>query len=264
MQIKPSLLDPHLVGAPTESPRPVGRRWAVRVAVAGALLVGLLAGVLLSRQPAAPPTATPIGKAPTSTVPLAPSLTPSLTPPLPPALPPATPSDEVVPTTTPRGVTWQSFQGINLPYSPVAGPIRTDGAVVAGFAHTPTGALIASLQISSRYFVTPRAGWKTVTLEQVMPSPGRDRWINIRGAQDDAPPPQGYAQPAGFRYVTYTPMLAVLQVVFQMRNGAFSVNTVTMAWDREDWRLVVQANGFPNPPAIRVPTLVGFVPFGDF
>ena len=257
---KQSVLDLRLVRPPTDPVGSPGRRRAASLAVVGALLVGLAGGVLLARQPTAPPAAAPTSKAPPTTVPL----TPPLTPPLPPALLPATSADEVVPTTTPRGVTWQSFEGIALPYSPTAGPTRTDGAVVAGYAHTPTGALIASLQITSRYIVTPRAGWKTVTLEQVMPSPGRDRWINIRGAQDDAPPPQGYAQPAGFRFVTYTPTLAVLQVVFQMRNGAFSVNTATMAWDREDWRLVVQANGFPGPPAIRVPTLVGFVPFGDF
>jgi hypothetical protein len=168
--------------------------------------------------------------------------------------------DQTVPTTPPAGVQWQLYQRVALPYSATAGPHIIDGAIARGYAHTPTGALIAAIQIPARSLLSPGIGWRQVVEQQVMPGPGRDRYRQLRGQVTmDGPPDPRLTQIAGFRFVTYTPDLAVIQFVSKSSSGQLQVTTGTVQWSGGDWKQLLQPDGSLSPTAQVIPDLTGMV-----
>ncbi len=237
-------------------PRPAthdrqGRGWTVAAAVVVALIA--LAGVVVvvvTRDSPPPP------RAQQPPTPAAPSASPAgeATPP---------PGDQAVPTAAPADVTWSLFQGVALPSSPTAGPTRTEGAVHAGYSLTPEGALLAAAQIGARHLITPREGWRQVVQQQVVPGPGRDAFVRARAqVTTDQVPAGTYGQIAGFRFVTYSPDTAVIQLVTRFRNGNLQVSTPTLRWVNGDWKLQLQPDGSASPTVQSVSSLAGFVPWG--
>ena len=172
-----------------------------------------------------------------------------------------TDTDQRVPTTTPRGVSWSLYDGVALPFSAAAGPTRFDGPVAAGYAHAPLGALIAAGQIGVRYLITPAGGWRQVSEQQVLPGPGRDAYSAARAGVGDDPPAGGYGQSAGFRFVTYTPDVAVIQLATKFSSGQLQVTTSTVRWSGGDWRLELQGDGGTSPTRQQAADLTGFVPW---
>jgi len=173
------------------------------------------------------------------------------------------PADQAVPDSPPAGVTWALFQGVALPTSSTSGPLRVAGPVYAGYAHTPTGALLAANQIGIRHVLTPGAGWRQVLQQQVLPGAGRDAFSKNRAKVttiDMVPGTLG--QLAGFRFVTYSPDVAVIQLVSRFSTGTLQLTTSTVRWANGDWRLQLQPDGGTSPTAQRVDSLSGFVPWG--
>ena len=171
--------------------------------------------------------------------------------------------DQTVPTSPPAGVTWSLFQGVALASSATAGPARVDGPVYSGYAHTPVGALLAANQIGVRYLLTPGNGWRRVVEQQVVPGPGRDVFIvNRAKVTTTEAAPGTYGQLAGFRFVTYTPDVAVIQFVTRFSSGTLQVTTNTMQWASGDWKLQLQPDGGSSPTAQRIDNLSGYVPWG--
>ncbi len=241
---------------PNPDPRHPGRKTLVVGAVLLALAAGLVAVDITAghQQPR-----TPAAAAPPAAVPGAP-----LAPAAPPApAPRPQPLDLTVPVTTPAGLTWSTWAGEQEPTSTDAGPAHVTGAVAAGYARSPLGALLAAQQIGTRYLISPHGGWRAVTLAQVVPGPGRDHFIALRAATTDNPPAAGLAQPVAFRYVTWTPAQGVVQLVSRVpgRDG-FQVVTATVLWRDGDWRLQLQNDGGVSPTAVTVPTPTGFVLWG--
>ncbi len=74
--------------------------------------------------------------------------------------------------------------------------------------------------------------------------------------------PGTYGQIAGFRFVTYTPDVAVIQFVTRFRNGNLQVTTTTVRWLSGDWKQQLQPDGSESPTAQSVSSLAGFVPWG--
>jgi len=170
--------------------------------------------------------------------------------------------DQAVPTSPPQGVTWSLFQGVALPSSHSLGPIRVSGPVYAGYAHTPTGALLAAAQISSRYLISPGQDWRQVVERQVVPGPGRDVYVHKRAKVDSTSVlPGTYGQFAGFRFVTYSPDVAVVQFVSRFSSGNLQVATNTLRWLDGDWKLQLQPDGSATPTVQSVNSLAGFVPW---
>lgn len=163
-------------------------------------------------------------------------------------------------TSAPEGVTWELFQGIALPVSATDGPTRVDGPVHAGFSRTPTGALLASAQISYRQIATPGTAWRRVVEEQIVPGPGRTAFLNLAaGVSNDGPPAAGYAQIVGFRFITYTPDLAVVSLASRGKSGRTQVGTETLRWRDGDWKLELPASGLQQPQVVQ--GLAGYVPW---
>jgi len=248
-----------MTGEDGEPPSPPSRRrmlviGAVLLALAGALVAVVVIGGGRGRQPAAAlPPPPPVPSQSTGSTPVV----------APPAGSSPTDRDFSIPVTTPAGLAWALWHGEWEPYSRTAGPANVAGAVAAGYARTPLGALIAAQQIGTRYLTSPNGGWRTVTLAQVLPGTGRDRFLAARAAVSDDPPAGGLAQPVAFRYVSWTRDQAVLQAVVRVpgRDG-FQVTTSTLFWADGDWRLQLQPDGGESPIATQVPTPTGFVLWG--
>jgi len=180
-----------------------------------------------------------------------------------PAAPPAPtpPRDQQVRTTAPAGVSWELFQGVALPVSATDGPTRIHGAVHAGFSHTATGALLADAQIGFRSLATPElAGLRQVAREQLVAGPGKTAYLNlIASLKDNTPPAGGYTQYVGFRYIAYSPELAVVSLATRGRSGRIQVGTDTLRWTGRDWQLELPASGLQQPQV--VPDTTGYVPW---
>lgn len=235
-------------GMDNPRPRPSRRRLIVAVVVIALLLI--VGGALfLNRDRTPTPSASPpAAPAPTSSAP-SPSTSAA----------PTQAGSDAVPTATPQDVTWTLFRGLALPSSPSAGPTRVDGPVYAGYAHTPEGALIAATQISARNLVTPDGGWRQVLNAQVVDTPGRDAYANLRAQTTDALPTAGLAQYAGFRFATYTPDVAVISLGNKNSNGTYQVANTTVKWVDEDWKLEIPPSGLAQPQTVQ--SLVGYVPW---
>ena len=247
-------------GEAGEPPSPPSRRrmlviGAALLALAGALVAVVVIGGHRVRHPAAvtPPSPTPAVSQGTGSSPVVPV----------PAGGRPTDRDLSIPLTTPAGLTWSLWHGAWLPYSRTAGPSHVDGPVASGYARTPLGALVAAQQIAARHLISPNGGWRTVTLAQVLPGTGRDRFLAARAAVSDDPPAEGLAQLVAFRYVSWTRDQAVLQAVVRVpgRDG-FQVTTSPVFWVDGDWRLQLQPDGGESPLATQVPTPTGFVLWG--
>lgn len=229
------------------------RRSRRGVVVAGVVLGVLLvaaAVTLLLRPGGSPADQPPRAQAPAVAGPV--SVTPSTV---------ATSEASPVPTTAPDGVRWELFEGVALPTSASAGPTRVDGAVHAGFAHTPTGALLADAQIGFRSLVTPSlTGLRRVAQDQLVAGPGKTAYLNlIASLTDNAAPAAGYSQIVGFRFITYDPDLAVISLATRGRSGVIQVGTDTLRWVDGDWKLQLPPSGLQQPQT--VPDIAGYVPW---
>ena len=161
-------------------------------------------------------------------------------------------------------VSWQLFSGVALPTSPSYGPRTVDGPVYAGYQRSQAGALIAAAQIGTRYLLTPGQGWRDVARLQLLPGTGRAVFLTARAGVDELTVPPGtYGQLAGFRVVTFTPDVAVLQLISRFAlTGRLQLTTTTLKWVGGDWRLELQPDGGSSPTAQQVPDLDGFVVWG--
>jgi len=223
------------------------RRLLTSIVVLAALLGGaVLVLVLRPGTPTGHP-APPVG------LPAAP---PAAAPPA-----PTPPRDQQVLTAAPAGVSWELFQGVALPVSAADGPTRVHGAVHAGFSHTATGALLADAQIGVRSLATPDlGGLRQVAQEQLVAGPGKTAYLNlIASLKDNAAPAGGYTQYVGFRYIAYSPELAVVSLATRGRSGRIQVGTDTLRWSGGDWQLELPASGLQQPQV--VPDTAGYVPW---
>jgi hypothetical protein len=229
------------------------------VVVVVGILVGAGAVALSGRDsPPAGPAAGPAASAAPAPAAPAPAAAPNPAP----TPAPAAPADAGPLLVAPE-VDWQLLAGVPLPYSQTAGPLEVDGPVYSGYARSQTGALIAAVQLGTRYLLTPGEGWREVLGRQVLPGLGRDVFARNRADVDAEDPPGSYGQPAGFRFVAYTPDVASIQLVSRFpTTGNLQVVTVTVHWAGGDWRLQLQPDGGSSPTAQAVADLDGFVVWG--
>lgn len=161
----------------------------------------------------------------------------------------------------PAGVRWELFEGVALPISRTDGPTRIAGAVHAGFSRSPTGALLADAQIAGRSIIEPSlTGLWQIGQQQLADGPGKTAYLALVASfTDNNPPPAGYAQYAGFRYIAYSPDLAVISLATRSSSGAFQAGTDTMRWVAGDWQLELPASGLQQPQVVT--DLTGYVPW---
>jgi hypothetical protein len=139
-------------------------------------------------------------------------------------------------------VAWTIYRGIVVPSSDDHGPTVFEGGVARCYSHTPTGALIASVQIGARAIVAPDG--VTVVREQTVPGTGQAALI---AALEDRGPVEvtsgEICQVAAYRFVTYSPEQAVIARASRCPSGNLQLTQVTVEWRDGDWRLVLLDDG---------------------
>jgi hypothetical protein len=168
--------------------------------------------------------------------------------------------------TAPTDVKWELWEGFVMPSSPTAGPLVTDGVVARCYAHSPAGALLASIQIPTRLPLVGNVKWEDIALAQIAPGPGRDAWIqHLRDAIASAPPGEPGPRPAqvaAYQFVSYTPTAAVVATVKRTDSGGMAVVSESLVWESGDWKVSVLPDGSWGPSATAVSSIPpGFTEF---
>jgi hypothetical protein len=168
--------------------------------------------------------------------------------------------------TAPADVKWELWEGFVMPASPTAGPLVTDGVVARCYAHSPAGALLASIQIPSRLPLVGNVKWEDIALAQLAPGPGRDAWMqrarDAIAAARPGEPGQRPAQLAAYQFVSYTPGAAVVATVYRADSGGMAVGYGSLVWEASDWKLSVLPDGSMGPPSTPVSSIpAGFTEF---
>ncbi len=165
---------------------------------------------------------------------------------------------QVVPQYAPQGITWQLYQTVALPYSGTAGPMVVNLGTARCYAHDPLGALLAVSQIPYRYLISP--DWRQVVQLQVVPGKGEQVYVPERSKVPDVGgnQPGDYNQLAGFKFVTYSPAMAVIEIASKDDDGGFQAGPVTVVWSDGDWKLQLQPDGSSSPQELPITSLVGF------
>jgi len=169
------------------------------------------------------------------------------------------PSDPQYLTAAPAGVNFQVVHGLQLPFSPVDGPLRVDGPIAAGYSHTPQGAALAAVQIGFRLLYAP--GYDRVATQQAAIDPGlRDKFVAARNAQpqaSDTDLESAVARTLGFKVDSFTPERATVEIAGPNVNGApgtYLIGPYTVVWSGGDWKYADNTNS----PSTTVNSLPGY------
>ena len=181
-----------------------------------------------------------------------------------------------MPTVDLSSLRWSDFHGVKLPVSPKAGPRDTHGGRAAGFARSPLGALLAAINIGVR----ANAQWgprifAAVIRRQVTGPDAAALLANCEIAYDQASQSRHMTdgQPLGsvdvteegFRWVAYTPAMAILDLVSAGPGSQGSTvrasTQITAVWDGGDWKLVAPPGGDWGNAATGLSSLSGYAVF---
>jgi len=149
------------------------------------------------------------------------------------------------------------------PASDLAGPGVVDGAISRCFSHDPEGALVAAVRLQAQIAGATALSWPEASAAL---APGRfTDAINAEEAQLLSQPqaPSDTDRPlaavAGFRFLSYSPEIAVIALAYRSENGALYTADQTLAWVDGDWHLVPVGPDAISSPQASVPDLAGFV-----
>jgi hypothetical protein len=153
----------------------------------------------------------------------------------------------------PPGTQWATVGSMQVPQAPdLYGPERSSGAFDTCFAHNPSGALLAALNLWAESTAAPPS---EVFGKLAIGAPH-----NLRNdARLDS---SGSVQLAGYRYDSYSPVRAQISVVLTGPEGKLAATVTTMTWTGSDWKYLFPLNG--TPPLQVIPDLTGYVSWSAF
>ncbi|HUC20076.1 MAG TPA: hypothetical protein VMR98_01110 [Candidatus Polarisedimenticolaceae bacterium] len=179
------------------------------------------------------------------------------------------PGDQTIPTKPPKAK-WELVGKLAAPAAPdTIGPKVVQDDLPSCFAHSPTGALFAAVNINAGLSLAARrnlpiAQQKIVLKRYAAAGPGYDAAL-ARLAQDDPPSDSaGTTQVAGFKIVRYEGSSAVIDLAFRvdkLYTSGYVHATQTLRWEDGDWKLVLTQTGEPFDAAQQIPGLGGYVPW---
>jgi hypothetical protein len=248
-------------------PTPRPRRVLAVIAVLVALLTGAATVWMLHRQP-------PNGRRhAVATTPVTPRLSadPART-----ALGTQTPGPAPAHPLDVTSWRWQDFHGIALPSSAQDGPRHTRAGLASGFTDTPTGALLAAINIAVRTAAVwgPAIYTPTITVQVTGPDTAALQhadtvaYAQLRAAahvRDGQPAGRGYAAVTAYRIAAYTSDAATVDLVTA---GPGSDGTTVLAatrigliWAHGDWRVLAPPGGTWANAATTISSLSGYTIF---
>ncbi len=171
---------------------------------------------------------------------------------------------------------WANFHGIGLPVSPHDGPRHSRNGLAWGFTDTPRGALLAAINIAVR----TAAQWGPAIYQPTIRHQvtGPDAAALLRADTSDyaamraaahvragQPAGRGYATETAYRFLTYSPAGAAVDIVSEgPGSGASTVTVATrieVVWQRGDWRVVAPPGGDWANSAAAISSLTGYTTF---
>ncbi|MFJ5699936.1 hypothetical protein [Arthrobacter sp. NPDC093139] len=153
--------------------------------------------------------------------------------------------------------TWELVGTMAAPTDPKIGPGKIDDQGIRScFAHTPTGALYAAVNLWA--LGSDPSKEQAIAEHLAAKGPGRD--AGMKAPQTAAPASSVKVQIAGFN-VSYTANKAVVELAFKANTGALASVRTTLLWQDGDWKGVVADNGAPLEEPRQVPDLSGFIPW---
>jgi hypothetical protein len=174
-----------------------------------------------------------------------------------------------IPTAAPKA-TWKLRGTVAVPTAPKSfGPQSSDGGVPSCFAHSPTGALFAMVNIQAAMGeLAKHPGRYPIdkVLRMIAPGPGRDA---LKRAVAKSPVAQqgstkSSAQVSGFNVIRYDSNTAVIDVAFagdRPDTAGYVHGQSTLQWVDGDWKLELAQNGGPFDAVQAIPNLTGYVPW---
>ena len=159
----------------------------------------------------------------------------------------------------PPHTTWESVDAMVVPQAPsLYGPQHTSGGYSTCFAHSPAGALLATLNFYGAATTNPPGQvlrHLAVGVPATLPPADRGGGLDSGG--------NGNVQIAGYRYDSYTPTKANIAVVLtsSSRPTLIAVSTQTV-WIHGDWKVLYPTGG--TAPQSQIPNLDGYVRWKDF
>ncbi|ACL42507.1 conserved hypothetical protein (plasmid) [Pseudarthrobacter chlorophenolicus A6] len=152
---------------------------------------------------------------------------------------------------------WELVGSMAAPTDPKVGPGKTDDQGIRScFAHTPTGALYAAVNL----WALGSDPSKERAIAQQLVAKGIGRDAGMKAPQTAAPPSSVKIQIAGFN-VSYTSAQAVVELAFTADNGALASVRTNLLWQDGDWKGVVADNGAPLEEPRQIRDLSGFIPW---
>jgi hypothetical protein len=131
-----------------------------------------------------------------------------------------------------------------------------DGSVARCYSHTPSGALLASVQIGTRYLLAPDG--VAVVREQIVPGKGQRALIDALEERGPVEVESGdVCQVAGFRFVHYTPDRAVIARASRCPGDVLQLTEVAVEWRDGDWKVVLDENGSESATTSTLSDLTG-------
>jgi hypothetical protein len=158
-----------------------------------------------------------------------------------------------VPSSSPPQARWGTVGSMQVPQNPtVYGPERSDGPWETCFAHNPTGALLAAMNLwAEGTAADPSAVFAHLAI-------GAPADLGNSARLDAGGP----VQFAGYRYESYDPTTARLLVVIRGPEGKLAAAETTMTWVAGDWKYLFPPGGAPSIEVIS--DLTGYVPWSAF
>lgn len=158
-----------------------------------------------------------------------------------------------VPTGTPDRTQWELVGSMAAPTNDKTfGPGVTGGGFRTCFAHSPTGALYATVNFWAA--LTAKPGY---AVYKQLASPSDAQRTAIKN--DRAKPAKRLdgLQVAGFGFTSYDTDRAEVKVAFRLENGALLQTSATMLWRNGDWRYEVPLD--QRPPTSQIDDLNGYI-----
>lgn len=178
------------------------------------------------------------------------------------------PTTVTVTNVIPTDVTWQLSNLVAVPVSASAGPTKTSPeGIRSGFAHSPSGALLAAANWSAGYAQTipaPETGPALVE-QRMMNWPGHAQALAAARDAMTGPAIQSNVvfQIAGFRFLSYDGSHATLLIAKQITQAHQGyADYISLVWADDDWKIIpaVDGNGELGAPCT-FPLLPVWTPF---
>lgn len=132
--------------------------------------------------------------------------------------------------------TWQTVGTVAAPSSATAGPLRVNGGVRTCYQHSPTGAVLAAINIS---VALNSSSQREVIDQQYTPGPGR-------GEAAALPADSGNGSIAGFLAQACTPSSCLVKVAVSVQD-IYVEQTMPMVWSGGDWKVNGETTGIAQP-----------------